>query len=109
MKTELADVDDDSLQWLKEHGIRRLAVDDAFNLVDEDGVRAFCIGGPETAGEAAPERSLYLEGANLSFEFLQQLAQVCLRPNGLVGSRQNVGDAEKLSCRSSSRVEYSLQ
>lgn len=78
MKTERADVGADSLQWLKEHGIRRLAVDDDYKLVDADGVRAFCFGGSETEDKAAPNRSMYLQEANLSFEFLQQLAQVCL-------------------------------
>ncbi|KAH7707912.1 hypothetical protein AAVH_24830 [Aphelenchoides avenae] len=78
MKTKNADVGDDSLQWLKEHGVRRLAVNDASYFVKENGVRAFCIGGRETADETAPGRSLYLHRANLSFEFLQQLAQECL-------------------------------
>ncbi|KAH7716253.1 hypothetical protein AAVH_16304, partial [Aphelenchoides avenae] len=78
MKTPKADVGAWSLQWLKELGVRRLAVNNASNLVTEDGVRAFCISGPETVDEAAPNRSMYLRAANLSFEFLQQLAQECL-------------------------------
>ncbi|KAH7707913.1 hypothetical protein AAVH_24831 [Aphelenchoides avenae] len=82
MKTERADVGADSLQWLKEHGIRRLAVDDDYKLVDADGVRAFCFGGSETEDKAAPNRSMYLQEANLSFEFLQQLAQECLATDG---------------------------
>lgn len=76
MQTERADVGAMSLRWLREHGIRRLAVDDPYGLVYEDAVRAFCIGGAEPADKAAPNRSMYLRAAKLSFEFLQQLAQV---------------------------------
>lgn len=79
MKTERADLDASVLQWLREHGVRRLAVDDSDGLVTEDGVRAFCIGGLDTADETAPNRSLYLHEAYLSFEFLQHLAQVSQR------------------------------
>lgn len=71
------DIDDESLRLLKERGIRRLAVEVLYNsVVGEDAVRAFCIGEPETADTVAPDRSLFLHHADLSFEFLQQLAQV---------------------------------
>ncbi|KAH7697188.1 hypothetical protein AAVH_35731 [Aphelenchoides avenae] len=73
------DIDDESLRLLKERGIRRLAVEVLYNsVVGEDAVRAFCIGEPETADTVAPDRSLFLHHADLSFEFLQQLAQECL-------------------------------
>ncbi|KAH7707915.1 hypothetical protein AAVH_24833 [Aphelenchoides avenae] len=77
MTAHKADVGVESMLWLKDHGIRRLAVYGAYRLT-EDAVRAFCIGGLETADEAAPNRSMYLCGTDLSFEFLQQLAKDCL-------------------------------